>query len=467
VLAALGASGVAAALARPASAASRRGDADVIVIGAGLAGLQAAILLQDEGARVLVLEARGHVGGRVHTLDHIDGRPETGGSEIGGGYARTLAMLERIGNPATHKWIDTVQMTFALNVRDRLIAASDWERSELNDLPAAERPSFGMGPFALAQTLLPRTSPLEDLASWTDPKHADLDVPFDAFLRGRGASAAAIRYLDATLSTGAASGVSALWQLRGARASSLMGSIDSLRRITAGMSRLPEGMAKLLTGDVVMNAPVTAIRDTGDGVEVVTRDRRRFRASRVVCTMPLPLLRTVRIEPGLPPLHREAIERVPYSRGVSVFFHVYRPYWESDGLPASTWSIGPLGKVFRYSYDGGWYLWNYRSGESAVGYDRLTDEDAGKRALREFIAARPSVAGAIRAVAVANWNRDPWTLGHLPYRAPGQIAKYGRILGEPHGRIHFAGDYSSVLMTGMEGAMESGERAALEILQTA
>ncbi|MEO8164180.1 MAG: NAD(P)-binding protein, partial [Betaproteobacteria bacterium] len=86
----------------------QRLDADVIVVGAGLAGLQAAILLQDQGLDVLILEASARVGGRVFTLDHIAGHPEAGGSEIGSDYARVLDMLGRIGNPAMANWLDQV-----------------------------------------------------------------------------------------------------------------------------------------------------------------------------------------------------------------------------------------------------------------------------------------------------------------------------------------------------------------------
>jgi monoamine oxidase len=64
-----------------------------------------------------------------------------------------------------------------------------------------------------------------------------------------------------------------------------------------------------------------------------------------------------------------------------------------------------------------------------------------------------------------SWERHPWTLGHMAYRAPGQIRAFGTVLAEPHGRIHFAGEHTALLTSGMEGAMESGERAALEILQ--
>lgn len=442
-------------------------DADVIIIGAGLAGLQAALLLQDEGARVLVVEASNRVGGRVHTLDTVDGRPEAGGSEVGSGYARTLSMLSRIGSPATYKWADSIQLPFALHVHGKLIDPATWDKSELNDLPANERTSFGMGPFALTQIFLPRPNPLEDLTSWMDPKHASLDVPFNTWLRSRGVSDAALRYLDAIVSADSAQDISALWQIRGAKVSPLMGSVDSLRSLVDGMSRLPEGMRGLLKGDVRLDSPVTAIRERGDHMEVIVRGRRTLRAGRVICTVPLPVLRGIRIEPGLPKLQQEAVNQIPYTRGLSVFFRIDKPYWDEDGMPASTWTLGPLGRVFRHSKaDGGYYLWNFKSGLSARGYERLTDKEAGERALREFIAVRPSVEGRIAPIAVTSWDRNPWTLGHLPYRAPGQVAKFGSVLGAAHGRLHFAGDHTAVLMTGMEGAMESGERAALEVLQS-
>ncbi len=452
-----------------ARASARAGglDADVIVIGAGLAGLQAAVLLEDEGARVLVLEANNRVGGRVHTLDEVEGKPEAGGSEVGSGYARALSMLSRVGSPQTYKWADSIQLPFALHVHGKLIDPATWDKSDLNDLPAAERTSFGMGPFALAQILMPRPNPLEDLTSWLDPKHSSLDVPFDAWLRGRGVSEAALRYLDAIVPSDSAKDISALWQIRGAKVSPQMGSVDSLQSLVSGMSRLPEGMRALLKGEVRLNAPVTAIRDRGNHIEVMTRGRRIVRAERVICTVPLPVLRGIHIEPGLPKLQQEAVDQTPYTRGLSVFFRVDKPYWEEDGMPASTWTVGPLGRVFRHTKaGGGYYLWNFKSGLSARGYDKLTDKEAGERALREFIAIRPSVEGRIAPLAVTSWDRNPWTLGHLPYRAPGQIKKFGNVLGAPHGRLHFAGDHTAVLMTGMEGAMESGERAALEVLQS-
>lgn len=70
-------------------------------------------------------------------------------------------------------------------------------------------------------------------------------------------------------------------------------------------------------------------------------------------------------------------------------------------------------------------------------------------------------------MTVHNWSTHAWTQGHLAYRAPGQIREFGNIMANPHGRIHFAGEHTAVLSSGLEGAMESGERAAFEIIDRA
>lgn len=465
VLAGLGMAGVAGALGT-AGCSRRTPDADVIVIGAGLAGLQAALILQDTGLKVRVLEASGRVGGRVYTLDHLDGRPEAGGSEIGSGYARVLDMMTRVGNLETAKWADSIQLDFALAAKGRLMLPTGWASAPENDLTGAERDAGPWGPFGLPMVYLPHPSPLPEIDSWLDSAHAGLDRPFDDYLRERGASDTAIGYIDELLQGPRAAQVSALWQLRAARVAPYMGTIDSLVRILGGMSRLTDGMAALLDHEVVRNAPVTAIETGADGVEVRTASGQRYRSRYVICTVPLPVLRSIAIEPALPSLQRQAVDTIPYTSGLSVFFHVDEPYWEEDGLPASTWTLGPVGRVFRQQYDGGgYYLWNFKSGPSTRKYAALDDREAMALALEEFNDVRPSTVGRIRPMAVMSWDRHPWTLGHMAYRAPGQIARFGNSLAAAHGRIHFAGEHTAVLTTGMEGAMESGERAALEVVQ--
>ncbi len=461
----LGAATGAVALAPLLSGCGRaKADADVIIIGAGLSGLQAAVLLQDAGMDVLVVEADQRIGGRVRTLDNAPGRPEAGGSEIGAGYARVRDMLNRIGGFELKRWLDMVDMNFALRVDGQLMAGSDWAESALNRLEGTERNTGPMGPFGLPMLYLPRQSPLPNLDSWLSPEAAEYDIPFDQYLRQQGASDEALRLMASQGPAETLAGVSTLWQLRVARFQSAVGSLQELESLTTGASRLPEGMAALLTREVRLGTPITGIATERDAVTVTTVGGTRLTASHCISTVPLTILRQLQFSPALPELQDEAFAQVPQGHNTSVYLHVKEPYWEEDGLPSSIWTNDNMGRLFRYSGEDGYYLWMNRSMADPAVRD-MDDASIMALSLRELHAARPSTEGRVEASAVMNWSRHPWLLGHIAYRAPGQIRRYGDVLAQPHGRIHFAGDHTAVLNLGMEAAMESGERAALEVLQ--
>ncbi len=454
-------------LSTTALAATRR-DADVIIIGAGLAGLNTALMLQDAGMSVLLLEGSNRVGGRVMTLDKVPGRPEAGGTEFGAGYARCLSMIDRLGGFPMEKWLDTVELPFALNFDGTLMPMSAWPDSPLNHMVGKERTAGGplMGPFALTMMYAPRPSPLNGLDSWLLPEAAALDISYGDYLKSQGVSDAALRFINNDLPTADASTYSALWHHRLFRFQEFMGGIDGLNRIATGASRFPEGIAKLLKREIAFNSHVTAIRTDKDGVEVRTKGGRSYHADRVVCAVPLPLLREIAIEPALPALQAAAVRELPYDNMVNVFFAVKEPYWKVDGLPGSLWTNQPMGRLYHFKSDQGEYLWmNVRNPLSP--WIKMKDADVMQDATRTINRARPSTVGRIEAIAVVNWSTYPWTRGHNVYRTPGQISRFGNVVADAHGRIHFAGDHTAATMMGMEGAMESGERAAVEILQLA
>ena len=115
--------------------------ADVIVIGAGLSGLNAALLLEEQGQKVIVLEGRNRAGGRLYTMDDVPGKPEGGGSGIGGGYARLIDRANTLGVKLVPQRVRTeaVGETTCIHIKGTTIKAADWEASPLNPYVDAGR----------------------------------------------------------------------------------------------------------------------------------------------------------------------------------------------------------------------------------------------------------------------------------------------------------------------------------------
>lgn len=458
----LAAAGTAVALpATLTSCAAGAKDATVIVIGAGLAGLNAAVQLQDAGVDVLVLEASQRVGGRVFTLDDQPHRPDAGGSEFSlVSYARVLDMIARAGLN-TVPWRGT-GVEFAFHVGDQIVTGEQWPTAAVNKVTGAAR---GVPPAFLGGMFLPRPLPFTNADDWLKAEAQQYDVPFGQFLRSAGADAETVRLVESRGNADDIDDISALWRMHGAHFNQLSGGLDQLRNLEGGMSRLPEAMAGMLKRPVAFNSPVAGIATADDGVTVTTRDGASWRAAYVISTLPLPMLRQVELSPALPSRQATAVAEIPYDDHVEVYFDVLEPYWEVDGLPSSLWTDGPLGLVLHVPAEERLgYVWLAITGKGGAPVRTLPDAELQRWIEAELARVRPSMAGRIKPMTVHNWSTYDWTQGHIAYRKPGQVQEFGNIAAAPHGRIHFAGEHTAVLNVGMEGAMESGERAAVEIL---
>ena len=457
-------SGVAAA----AFLAGRRAErSDVIIIGAGLAGLNAARLLEGAGASVIVLEAAQRVGGRVNTLYTAPGSPELGAADVGALYARVLDTANTLGLGLTPWPADLPEYWFHLH--GRAFAASDWPTLDINPLAGELR---SLPPPALAFRFLPRPNPLPDLGAWLNDDFKGLDVPLGQVLRSNGAPEEAMPYIEIGNQYASIDEISALWQLRIAKFAAL--SIETARAsnspiryfINGGTSRLTDAMAASLSSPVRLGHAVVAIDNAADGVSVECSNGQRFHASSAICTVPLPVLRNISISPALPGRMGEAVVQIPYGAATSVVLHVKERFWEVDGMPPNIWSDLPIQRAFinPSPADEGEHLWVFSTGPADLSRRGWPDEELGRFVLEELNRVRPSTQGRLEVAGVRSFTRDPLTLGTYASRAPGQIQRFGNVLSEPAGRLHFAGEHTAVLNSGMEAAMESGERAALAVL---
>ena len=474
-------------------------DADVIVIGAGLSGLETALTLEENGLKVIVIEGRQRVGGRVFTLKQIPGHPEAGGNTIAAAYGRMIAAGQKYG-------VEVVNLT------ERLFSNRDAQGLYIDGqhVPLKDWPSHPKNPFAEAQRALPpwawgdavlrKNFPFKDIENWTDPKHADWDISVHDFLKRQGANDAQIKLgYDSNIAYGITSrDVSLLtvmfaeyWQQvnRGAlsafsRSAGGPGAPGAppagppappsgppplvVGMFKGGNQNLPIAMAGKLSGRLMMGTRVTGIDVSGDGAVVQTADGKRLRAKAVVSSVPYTTLRKVRINPAPPEKQKAAIASlgtIPITQ-----FHIVakKPFWKDDGLSASMWTDGPMGLCLAQRFgdvDDITSLAVWCRGQAAIDIDKLGLEGGKKKIVAEFEKMRPAAKGQLEVMAVKSWGADPFSLGDWAIFQPGQVTAFVHEMAKPHKQLYFCGEHTSIGSRGMEGAMESAERVALEVLE--
>ena len=451
------------------SAGARR---DVVVVGAGLAGLTAALALEAHGASVQVVEARARVGGRVQSMRHVGARFEAGGAYIGAGYRRVIGAAERHGVALVD--VSPLLASFreqALVLDGEWIRPSEWPAHPRNPFPDRDK---AVPPWSFARTLTARENPLSAPEEWLDPRCTPHDVPAHAWLQRLGLSDAAIALGYGTNASFGddASGVSALSLFFRAafstsqRAAARRGAAGYTAR--DGMQRIPEAMAEALSREVHVCKVVDALTHDKAEAQAHCADGTVYRARHVVCALPFAVLRDVVLDPPLTGRQAEAVRELAAQPVTQLYFAHRSNFWERDGAPPGMFTDGPAGMVVaaRSAEDArevtSFTAWV--TGRGARRLDALTEADAGRLVLDAIKAVRPAATNELEFVGMQAWGRAPCSRGGWAYFRPGQVTWFAADMGAAHGPIRFCGEHLARASRGMEGAMESGERAAREIL---
>jgi monoamine oxidase len=461
VLSALGALPF-AALGSPAIGQSR--DADVLVLGAGLSGLAAARALEARGLSVQVIEGSGRIGGRMMTLLDLPGSPNAGGVQIGASYARFKALCGELGvplDPADATRRETLHVIGGTPVRQ-----SDWATATENPFPTDRRT---LTPAAALFTLAGAANPVSDPAGWVEAARAGHDPSAADFLRAAGLNDAALRLIDVGLNANALDTYGMINVFRSLAVFARDRAAGPITMVRGGSQSLTSALALRLARAVMINAPVAAITADRAGVTVSLRDGRTMRAAHVICTLPQPALRRVRIGAPLSAIQRSAMARSAYTAILQLHCEATSPFWEADGLPPDMWTDGPLERVFAGrdnttgALTGMVTVWI--NGTGCASWLRLSHSAIEARVQAELAAIRPASRGHIRLSRVVRWTPDnPWAGGAYIHYQPGQAAAWGTAPGASAGRLHFAGEHLAVAATGLEGALESAERAVMAVL---
>jgi len=439
------------------SARALDADAPVVVIGAGLAGLRTADLLRKAGTPVIVLEARARAGGRVVTVrtPFDDGlHAEAGPVRIATAHRSVLQAVRAYTLPLVPLTASGADVTVidgrpASTLQEQRVWMLDLKPDERMKTPADLLNRYvGELPRELGD---PAASPAA-FARWTEYER----MTWPQWLRSRGASPDAVRLMTAG---GNSSTVSALYVLR--QYAMLRASTERYA-IGGGMDRLPAAMAAALTGIVRYNAPVIRVVRQSTRFRVDYRDGAAVKsvaASRVVFAVPASTMRQIDITPRLSRSKEQAMAQLSYYDGIRVLLQVKRPFWKAAGLSgaartdratemldATNEQIGSARGILAATIEGG-------TASVAAGVDLVAE-------------AFPAIRSEVEKGTVHHWSAEPWTRGAFAVYRPGQMTTLMPALASAEGGLHFAGEHTSVWTGWMEGALESGERAAREVLSS-
>ena len=448
---------------------SERIDADVCVVGAGFAGLTAALRLHQNGKSVVVLEARDRVGGRVWTEPLPDGSPvDRGGAWLAPRHEAIFGLTREFGVPTYKTWVKG----------SHLLVDQGRMRRHTGLIPKIS--PLAVVTIALTQARidwLSRRVPLDE--PWTAQRATEWDARTVASWLGRSRISSGIgrelfEMAVRGLFTGPLDETSFLHLLFLVRAHGSINTLFSIEggsqenMVSGGAGSVAQRVADSLEGAVRLNVPVRSITQ-GDDHVLVAADDISVTARQAVVSVPPALALQIVFDPVLPEDRRTLYSKAvagPESKTLIVYAE---PFWRSDGWSGQSAEPNSASEVTLDASPAPGrpgVIASFTFGEVAERVGALSPAER-RHAVLDALAARfgRRAASPDEFIETAWWNEE-WTRGcsmaHFP---PGVLSRYGPLLRQPFGRVHWAGTETSTKSHGaIDGAVLSGERAATEIL---
>jgi monoamine oxidase len=421
------------------------------VVGLGLAGLRTAMLIERAGAEALMFEAREQAGGRLRAAPE-NGAPlyEAGGEWIDADHHRMLSLLKEFGLTARPASDEPGRIAW----RGRLMSESEVSAGSLAEVTAVE---------SLARDLCRELrAPI-----WDNPQAAEFDRrTLASFIRANARSEQARFLLTAKyrgdegddLDRIGLLGWLAGFQLYAGREGGEM----CAYRLPTSSRELRSRMLSTLNAAPAFGRALRGVKQERGGVTLFFSDS-AVKVDRVVLTLPPRCLERIWFDPPLRPEQFRAIRACRMGRAVKIVWEFDRPWWRDEGWNGGLLSDGPLQSVWEASIGEAPILCAFVCGRDAIGWRRMGDPV--RAGLESFSLLCPAAGRSFARGWFHDWISDPFAQGVYSHMQPGYALNYLRFIAGPFDRVHFAGEHTATWSGFMEGALESAERVAREMIE--
>ena len=473
----------------------------IIVIGAGLAGLSSAHVLTQAGYDVTICEARDRPGGRIETLDKdfSDGLyVEAGASFVSSLHSLTMKYIkyfnldieEVLPNDKalcyySNKIRDKSKRKFEVPSHDPLgLGFRVMPNEVLRETPWPKEFSLhdrewqdGLYVFITKYCALGQLGDCADML-WPPPEFEKEDISFLEFLQSKenSASPAAIDLIRPWFAPwwDDINKVSALHLRRDAALGFCLGVREKTwYTIKGGMKRLPEAFAAELSGKIRYRTPVVEIKTDHTSAAVTfmdleTKTYKEIKGDHVICAIPFTMLREIKGVEHFSVGKQKAIRELPYSSIARVYLQCKsrRPWtdqnWKGVLYTTDLPIMNVMDSTFRQPGTRG-ILHAFMSGNQARTVRAKSQSERIQFAIEEMKKIYQEIEVENKHCTSKCWDEDEWSRGACAYFKPGQMHQLTPYIASPEGRVYFAGDHTSTWSGWMQGALQSGHRAACEV----